>query len=164
MLAPADGGGRTPSFVEEPLVGLGLATVHEQHVERRDDVPRNRDEIIRSEGRRRTPCGTRALDGDRPLLECREIAHEQRVAAVEMRLRELNRMMSSIGVLKRGGIVNIDFLPGKGTRIAVNGEDKLLIPGDDFFTALLRIWIGRKPVDGRLRDAMLGGGEGFRLF
>jgi hypothetical protein len=86
------------------------------------------------------------------------------IALIEMRLRELNRMMGSIGVLKRGGIVNIDFLPGKGTRIAVNGEEKLLIPGDDFFAALLRIWIGRKPVDGRLRDAMLGGGEGFRLF
>jgi Chalcone isomerase-like len=86
------------------------------------------------------------------------------IALIEMRLRELNRMMGSIGVLKRGGIVNIDFLPGKGTRIAVNGEEKLLIPGDDFFTALLRIWIGRKPVDGQLRDAMLGGGEGFRLF
>ena len=86
------------------------------------------------------------------------------IALIEMRLRELNRMMGSIGVLKRGGIVHIDFLPGKGTRISVNGEEKLLIPGDDFFTALLRIWIGPKPVDGRLRDAMLGGGGDFRLF
>lgn len=86
------------------------------------------------------------------------------IALIEMRLRELNRMMGSIGVLKRGGIVHIDFLPGKGARITVNGEEKLLIPGDDFFTALLRIWIGPKPVDGRLRDAMLGGGGDFRLF
>ena len=86
------------------------------------------------------------------------------IALIEMRLRDLNRMMSSIGVLKRGGVVLIDFIPGTGTRINVNGEDKLVIPGDDFFKALLRIWIGKKPVDGRLRDAMLGGGGGFRLF
>jgi hypothetical protein len=86
------------------------------------------------------------------------------IALIERRLRDLNRMMSSIGVLKRGGVVYIDFIPGTGTRITVNGEDKLVIPGEDFFKALLRIWIGSKPVDGRLRDAMLGGGGGFRLF
>ncbi len=86
------------------------------------------------------------------------------IALVEKRLRDLNRMMSSIGVLKRDGVVFIDFLPGVGTRIIVNGEEKITIPGDDFFRALLRIWIGKKPVDGRLRDAMLGGGGGFRLF
>lgn len=86
------------------------------------------------------------------------------IALIEKRLLELNRMMSSIGMLKRGGVVFIDFLPGAGTRITVNGEEKLTIPGDDFFPALLRIWIGKKPVDGRLRDAMLGGGGGFKLF
>ena len=86
------------------------------------------------------------------------------IALIEMRLRDLNRMMSSIGVLRRGGVVYIDFVPGAGTRITVNGEEKLVIPGDDFFKALLRIWIGSKPVDGRLRDAMLGGGTRFRLF
>jgi hypothetical protein len=86
------------------------------------------------------------------------------IALIETRLRELNRMMSGIGTLKRGGVVHIDFLPGSGTRISVNGEDKLVIPGDDFFRALLRIWLGKKPVDGRLRDAMLGGGGGLRIF
>jgi hypothetical protein len=86
------------------------------------------------------------------------------IALIEMRLRDLNRMMSKIGVLKRGGVVNIDSIPGKGTRINVNGQDMLLIPGDDFFPALLRIWLGKKPVDGRLRDAMLGGGSGFKIF
>jgi Chalcone isomerase-like len=86
------------------------------------------------------------------------------IALIENRLRGLNRMMSSIGVLKRGGVVHIDFMPGNGTRITVNGDERLLIPGDDFYTALLRVWIGPKPLDGRLRDAMLGGGSGFRLF
>jgi hypothetical protein len=86
------------------------------------------------------------------------------LALIETRLHDLNRMMSKIGVLKRGGVVHIDFIPGSGTRINVNGQDMLLIPGDDFFRALLRIWVGKKPVDGRLRDAMLGGGGGLRLF
>jgi len=85
------------------------------------------------------------------------------IALIEKRLTQLNRMMNSIGVLKRGGVVYIDFVPGTGTRITVNGEEKLTIPGDDFFPALLRVWIGAKPVDGRLRDAMLGGGGFGRL-
>ena len=79
------------------------------------------------------------------------------IALIEKRLSSLNRMMNSVGTLKRGGVVLIDFVPGTGTRITVNGELKLTIAGDDFFPALLRIWVGRKPVDGRLRDAMLGG-------
>jgi hypothetical protein len=79
------------------------------------------------------------------------------IALIETRRRELNRMMASIGKLKRGGVVLVDFLPGTGTRITVNGEEKLTIPGEDFYRALLRIWIGKRPVDGRLRSAMLGG-------
>ena len=78
------------------------------------------------------------------------------IALIEKRLSNLNRMMASLGVLKRGGVVHIDFLPGTGTRITVDGVERITIPGDDFFRALLRIWIGRKPVDGRLRDALLG--------
>ena len=86
------------------------------------------------------------------------------LALVESRIRDLNRMMTDVGALKKGGVVVLDYLPGTGTRITVNGQEKITIKGEDFFQALLRIWIGRKPVDGRLRDAMLGGSSGFRLF
>jgi hypothetical protein len=78
------------------------------------------------------------------------------LALVEKRIRDLNNMMGSIKTLGRGGAVQLDYLPNVGTRITVNGEEKLTIPGADFFSALLHIWIGNKPVDGRLRDAMLG--------
>src|SRR5262245_8475598 len=47
------------------------------------------------------------------------------LALIETRLRDLNRMMSKIGVLKRGGVVHIDFIPGNGTRVNVNGQDML---------------------------------------
>ena len=87
------------------------------------------------------------------------------LALVESRIRELNRMMSTIGVIKKGGVIHLDYLPGTGTQVTVNGEKKITIKGEDFFQAMLRIWIGKKPVDGRLRDAMLGGGGGgFKLF
>ena len=78
------------------------------------------------------------------------------LALVEKRIRDLNSMMGSIKTLGRGGAVLLDYVPDVGTRITVNGEEKLTIPGADFFSALLHIWLGEKPVDGRLRDAMLG--------
>jgi hypothetical protein len=86
------------------------------------------------------------------------------LALIESRIRDLNAMMNAVGALKKDGIVLLDYIPGTGTRITVNGQEKITIKGEDFFQALLRIWIGSKPVDGRLRDAMLGGSGGFRLF
>ena len=83
------------------------------------------------------------------------LPHE--LALLEKRIRDLNRMMSTIKVIKRGSVVFLDYLPGTGTRVTVNGEEKITIPGADFFPAMLQIWIGLTPVDGRLRDAMLGG-------
>ena len=86
------------------------------------------------------------------------------LALLESRIRDLNGMMSAVGVLKKGAVVLLDYVPGTGTRVTVNGEQKIVIKGEDFFQALLRIWIGQKPVDGRLRDAMLGGTGEFRFF
>lgn len=86
------------------------------------------------------------------------------LALIESRIRDLNRMMQSVGTLRKGSVVHLDYLPGTGTRVSVNGVEKITIKGEDFFQSMLRIWIGRKPVDGRLRDAMLGGSGGLRLF
>jgi hypothetical protein len=86
------------------------------------------------------------------------------LALIESRIRDLNAMMNAVGALKKDGIVLLDYIPGTGTRITVNGQEKITIKGEDFFQALLRIWIGNKPVDGRLRDSMLGGTGAFRFF
>ncbi len=86
------------------------------------------------------------------------------IALIESRLRDLNRIMSTVGMLKKGNTVLLDYIPNTGTRVTINGEEKIVIKGEDFFQALLRIWIGKKPVDGALRRAMLGDTGGFRLF
>ena len=83
------------------------------------------------------------------------VPHE--LALLEKRMRDLNNMMSSVKAINKGSVVYLDYIPDVGTRVVINGEEKMTIPGDDFFRALLQIWIGNKPVDGRLRDAMLGG-------
>jgi hypothetical protein len=89
------------------------------------------------------------------------VPHE--LALIEKRIRDLNSMMSSIKTIGKGSVVYLDYIPDVGTRITVNGQERITIPGEDFFRAMLHIWIGTKPVDGRLRDAMLGGTSS-RLF
>ena len=78
------------------------------------------------------------------------------LALIEKRIRDLNTMMSTIKTINKGSVVILDYTPEAGTRVFVNGQERITIPGEDFFRGMLHIWIGAKPVDGRLRDAMLG--------
>ena len=86
------------------------------------------------------------------------------LALLEKRIRDLNNMMSSLKTINKGSVVHLDYVPDVGTRVIVDGQERITIPGEDFFRAMLHIWIGNKPVDGRLRDAMLGKTSGGKLF
>jgi len=86
------------------------------------------------------------------------------LALIEKRIRDLNNMMSSLKTINKGSVVHLDYIPDVGTRVIVDGQERITIPGEDFFRAMLHIWIGNKPVDGRLRDAMLGKGAAGKLF
>lgn len=86
------------------------------------------------------------------------------LAPLERRIRELAVMMQQIGKINQGGTVLLDYLPGIGTRITVNGVTRLTIPGEDFNRALLRIWLGDRPVDGRLKQTLLGGKDSLLPF
>jgi hypothetical protein len=58
--------------------------------------------------------------------------------------------------LKKGDVLWYDFIPASGTRVTINGEEKGIIEGDDFYVALLDIWLGEEPADEDLKEAMLG--------
>jgi hypothetical protein len=60
---------------------------------------------------------------------------------------------------KKGDVILLDFLPESGTVVSVNAAVKgKPIAGEDLYRALLRIWLGDKPVDADLKKAMLGQG------
>lgn len=72
-------------------------------------------------------------------------------------LQEIEQMLSYFqGKMHRGDEVWFDFIPGKGTRISINGEAKGIVPGDLYFHAMLSIWIGDSPVSRDFKDAVLG--------
>lgn len=77
--------------------------------------------------------------------------------ALKARVEELLAIMNALGEAKKGDAILLDFLPDSGTRVVVNGQPRgKPIAGDDFYRALLRIWLGDKPVDGDLKRGMLG--------
>jgi hypothetical protein len=57
--------------------------------------------------------------------------------------------------LRSGDVADVDLVP-EGTEIWINGWLLAEIPGKDFQTAVLKLWLGDHPADQTLRQAMLG--------
>lgn len=72
------------------------------------------------------------------------------------RLDDFNKLFIDV---KKGDVILLDYLPASGTRVTINGQEKGMIPGADFNKALLRVWLGSKPADARLKQAMLAGAK-----
>jgi Chalcone isomerase-like len=80
-------------------------------------------------------------------------------AQFKVQIDDLKAVMATVGAAREGSIVTLDFVPGDGTRMGVDGLPKgKPITGEDFYRALLKIWLGDKPVDKSLKAAMLGQG------
>jgi Chalcone isomerase-like len=50
----------------------------------------------------------------------------------------------------------LTYVPGRGTELAKNGEPRVRVRGADFAAAYFSIFLGADPVDGSLRDQLLG--------
>lgn len=80
---------------------------------------------------------------------------EAELGAVKREADELANIMRSFKEAKDRDVVTLDFVDG-ATRIARNGELRGTIPGEAFNRALLKVWLGDKPVQADLKRAMLG--------
>lgn len=71
--------------------------------------------------------------------------------------KHLEQMLSYFnGKMHAGEQAVFDYLPGKGTQITINNEVKGIIPGKDYFKAMLSIWIGENPVGRDFKEDILG--------
>jgi hypothetical protein len=73
--------------------------------------------------------------------------------ALQPRVDAFNKLFT---VLKKGDVLRIDYSPAKGTEVRINGERRGAVEGNDFFRALLKIWIGSDPISKSLKQDMLG--------
>ena len=82
---------------------------------------------------------------------------EAEAKALEPRVKQLAAIMAEMKEAKKGMRITLDWLPAAGTQVTVEGKPAgAPIPGEDFYRALLRIWLGDKPVQDDLKKALLG--------
>jgi hypothetical protein len=95
--------------------------------------------------------GKAFMDG---LNENVDKAEKQKIVA---QIGKMGELFASVDGLKKGDVLHLDWIPGTGTQAELNGK-KLgdPIPDINFYNAILRIWLGDKPVDRSLKPALLG--------
>lgn len=72
---------------------------------------------------------------------------------LEARVQELNKMIPSV---VEGDLIELTYVPGKGTMVTAKGQQRGIIQGKDFADALFAIWLGSNPIQADLKKALLG--------
>jgi hypothetical protein len=79
------------------------------------------------------------------------------VAAMRDCIDAFDRTLRSIGDVKKGDVVNLDYAPAVGLTMTLNGKPVgAPVPGSDLYAALLNIFVGDRPVDAKMKAGMLG--------
>jgi Chalcone isomerase-like len=77
--------------------------------------------------------------------------------ALQSRLSDMESGMRGVGEVVRGAQIQLDYLPVFGTRVSLGGKPLCKdIAGEDFYRALLKIWLGEQPSDRSLKADLLG--------
>ncbi|BAL94824.1 chalcone isomerase family protein [Rubrivivax gelatinosus] len=77
--------------------------------------------------------------------------------ALAQRQAALDAQVMAAKQVKKGDVVNLDYLPGRGLVFSMNGKPGGAdLPGEDLYAAVLRIFLGDRPVDERLKAGLLG--------
>jgi len=90
--------------------------------------------------------------GAAPVLERNQTPAE--LARLKGRLDRINAAYKDV---KPGDRYSLTYLPGRGTELALNGTPLIVIEGADFATAYFGIWLGREPIDEKLKRDLLKG-------
>lgn len=77
------------------------------------------------------------------------------LAELKPQIDQLTTLMTGIGKVKKGDAVTLD-LTAEGVSVGLNGEVRGKIPGSGLARALLKVWLGDRPVDASLKQALLG--------
>ncbi len=68
---------------------------------------------------------------------------------------QIEQFMGAVDAVKSGDEMVVTYVPGKGSSLAINGQNKVTIPGPAFATVLFSVWLGPKPPTADLKKGML---------
>lgn len=77
---------------------------------------------------------------------------KEQLSGLQELIEKFNKMFVDV---TKNQLIVFDFNPTVGTAVTVAGELKGVIPGKEFNDALLRIWLGNKPVTKGLKKELL---------
>jgi hypothetical protein len=81
---------------------------------------------------------------------------EAQMRRLAPRVRQLREIMAQLGVARAETRIDLDMLPGVGLVVRIDGRARgEPIRGDDFYRALLKTWVGERPVSDELKRALL---------
>jgi hypothetical protein len=80
------------------------------------------------------------------------------LAALKPKLAEIERLFNELGEVAEGDAIDIDLSADGATSVRYKGQPKGTIAGADLQRALLKIWLGKNPVQDDLKAALLKGG------
>lgn len=80
-------------------------------------------------------------------------------ARLAERMVRFDTQVRGLGKLRKGDLVTLDFLPGRGLVMSRNAGAARFEPiaGEDLYAALLRCFIGERPADPDMKVGLLGG-------
>ncbi len=71
-------------------------------------------------------------------------------------ISKFGEMFALLDALKKGDVLDLDWVPGQGTTCYLNGKRiGDITPDIAFYNAILKIWLGNKPADASLKPKLL---------
>ena len=82
------------------------------------------------------------------------------MAALAERVRKFSRLLDQSSlpdgmIWGKGDVIDFDYLPAVGTRVSVNGVEKGRVEGVEFYRAMLKAWLGDKPLNEDVKKGLL---------
>lgn len=81
------------------------------------------------------------------------LAKQGNPAELQARMDKLNSLLVDAHT---GDVVQLDYVPGTGTSLVINGTTKGTIEGEDFMKVIWSIYVGSNPANKKLKNGLLG--------
>jgi hypothetical protein len=105
------------------------------------------------------PLGVKATSEQ--LLDATSKLMSENMAAEELKKldaswKQFAALFDSVKEFQNGDQLSVDYQPGKGMRVSMNGKALGSIADAEFMRAFLLVWLGKQPAQLDLKDRLLG--------
>ena len=69
---------------------------------------------------------------------------------------DIDRLLGALQPINSGDQMVFTYVPGTGTTMTINGQDKVTIAGPAFGQLMMSVWLGPKPPNADLKKGLLG--------